>query len=401
MFTLSLPPTVEESLAALRQAATSPELPADGRVISTVQSWSAIAKAEERAVAAPTDAPKPPLSWVDIVFEKDGAALADSRKVAEVFGKRHYNVLRDIDALLADANPQNRVLASFFEERSAPRPGGGRALREFHMTRDGFSLLAMGFTGKRALEFKLGFIQAFNAMEAELHRRMEEDYARTIKEQEKALAEQAAKLGGHITDLSLERDKAERERKGIADRLSGVKEKLRATEEKLGRTNGELTVLQATPKQTVPELLRQLAEKPSSHIAVSRAAHEAKEGRQSVQARWVAELKSGRWRRSGSHYGAGQLALTLGPTETSRRPVPTHRLARPSAPFDGDQPNNLRPVRANARTDPAANDQPTRPPSRTRPHPRTNKNSLRRSRPIRPAETSAPVRRRPSELPLT
>ena len=182
--------------------------------------------------------PKPPLSWADIVFEKDGEAVADSRKVAEVFEKEHKDVLKRTYTLgdqlyLAG---QREWTERNFAPSSYTDPTG-RSLRCFHMTRDGFSLLAMGFTGKRALEFKLGFIQAFNAMEDELR------------------SQHIKKLSGHITDLSLERDKAVTERKGIADRFSGVQSKLRLTEEALERTKGELAEIQAAPKPSVPELL--------------------------------------------------------------------------------------------------------------------------------------------------
>lgn len=80
--------------------------------------------------------------------------FANSRDVAEYFGKRHDHVLRDIDTLLAT----EPACAPNFGETSAqvPMPRGGvRLERAFDMTRDGFTLLAMGFTGKRALEFKL------------------------------------------------------------------------------------------------------------------------------------------------------------------------------------------------------------------------------------------------------
>lgn len=199
-------------------------------------------------VAPPSEveASKPPLSWADIVFEKDGVPMADSRKVAEVFGKEHRNVLRAVDKLLPDLGewgPLNFEQGVFYTPVT-----GDQGYRHFVMTRDGFSLLAMGFTGKRALEFKLGFIQAFNAMEDELR------------------SQHIKKLSGHITDLSLERDKAVLERKGIADRFSGLQAKLRVTEETLERSKGELAVLNEAPKPTVPELLRQLAARSTPHL---------------------------------------------------------------------------------------------------------------------------------------
>lgn len=88
-----------------------------------------------------------------------------SRQVAEVFEKRHDNVLRDIENLKKD-------LLNFEEiyiESEVP-DSYGRKQKAYLITRDGFSLLVMGFTGEKALKWKLEYIQAFNAMENELKR---------------------------------------------------------------------------------------------------------------------------------------------------------------------------------------------------------------------------------------
>lgn len=106
-----------------------------------------------------------------VVFTKNGEVFANSRDVAEFFGKEHRDVLRAIDNLLQQA-PEMRVrnFAQTVSER--PNPSGGASIqsRSFNMDRDGFTLLAMGFTGGKALKWKLRYIEAFNAMEAELRR---------------------------------------------------------------------------------------------------------------------------------------------------------------------------------------------------------------------------------------
>ena len=86
--------------------------------------------------------------------------VTTSRQVAEHFGKRHDNVMRNIDALKTEAS-------SFFIE-SSYKDGTGRTLKQYLLTRDGFTLLAMGFTGSKALAFKLQYIEAFNTMESAL-----------------------------------------------------------------------------------------------------------------------------------------------------------------------------------------------------------------------------------------
>ena len=70
-------------------------------------------------------------------------------KVAEVFGKRHKHVLDTIEALKAE----NSALTHMFYKTSY-KAGTGKSYPMYLMNRDGFSLLVMGFTGKRALEWK-------------------------------------------------------------------------------------------------------------------------------------------------------------------------------------------------------------------------------------------------------
>lgn len=99
---------------------------------------------------------------VPVVTLKDGIAFANSRDVAEFFDKRHDNVLRDIAALMSGG-----VLN--FEETLHTHPQNGRTYRSYDMTKDGFTLLAMGFTGPKALQFKLAYIAAFNELEQKAH----------------------------------------------------------------------------------------------------------------------------------------------------------------------------------------------------------------------------------------
>ncbi|MEA4805134.1 phage regulatory protein/antirepressor Ant [Acetobacterium wieringae] len=95
------------------------------------------------------------------ITNKDGKLTVSSREVAERFEKRHDHVLRDVEALL-DQNP--KLGADYFIE-SSYKAGTGKPYKQYELTRDGFSLLAMGFTGAKALEWKLKFIEAFNKME--------------------------------------------------------------------------------------------------------------------------------------------------------------------------------------------------------------------------------------------
>lgn len=93
----------------------------------------------------------------------EGKILASSREVAERFEKESRNVVRDIKNLTA----QNCAVKNMFIE-STYKNSRGKEYPMYLMDRDGFSLLVMGFTGKKALEWKLKYIDAFNRMEEKL-----------------------------------------------------------------------------------------------------------------------------------------------------------------------------------------------------------------------------------------
>lgn len=98
------------------------------------------------------------------LFNQDGKILANSREVAEKFEKNHDKVCRDIRKLLK-SQPTKLAIEFIESEYISDR---GRTYTEFLMTRNGFSLLCMGFTGEKALEWKLKYIDAFNKMEETL-----------------------------------------------------------------------------------------------------------------------------------------------------------------------------------------------------------------------------------------
>ncbi len=105
------------------------------------------------------------------VFVQGGEVLASSRDVAAFFEKQHAHVLRDIDHLIHQEPSLAQGQLSKFGELFIDvevNNGATRKFRIFNMNRDGFSLLAMGFTGPRALKWKLAYIRAFNLMEAAL-----------------------------------------------------------------------------------------------------------------------------------------------------------------------------------------------------------------------------------------
>ena len=135
-----------------------------------------------------------------------GTPVTDSQKVANAFGKEHRSLLRTIRDILGSA--QNCAHANWFYE-STYMDVQGKPRPMFVMNRDGFSLLAMGLTGARAMQFKVGFIEQFNQMEAIVKEvvqrpavpqtlsealRLAADQAERIEQQERQLEEQRPRV---------------------------------------------------------------------------------------------------------------------------------------------------------------------------------------------------------------
>lgn len=95
-----------------------------------------------------------------IVFENNNEAVTSSRLVAEYFHKRHDTVIRAIENLNCseEFNRHNFAEITYTDSRGRKQP-------EYLMTKDGFTILAMGFTGAKAMQFKESYINAFNKME--------------------------------------------------------------------------------------------------------------------------------------------------------------------------------------------------------------------------------------------
>lgn len=105
-----------------------------------------------------------------LVTSYNGVLVADSLEVADRFGKSHKNVLQTINNTITNlaaefsatnAEPEDYFILAEYQNR-------GKTYRKYLLTRDGFSLLVMGFTGPAALHWKLLYIEAFNKMEQAL-----------------------------------------------------------------------------------------------------------------------------------------------------------------------------------------------------------------------------------------
>jgi len=96
----------------------------------------------------------------ELVYLKADEAKTDSLQVAEYFHKNHQHVLEKIDKIVVE----NSTTKSMFKF-STYKANDNQMHRICYMNRDGFTLLAMGFNGKKAMEWKLKYIEAFNQME--------------------------------------------------------------------------------------------------------------------------------------------------------------------------------------------------------------------------------------------
>ena len=109
--------------------------------------------------------PIPAIDFSNMVQLENGQAVTTSLSVAEYFGKRHGDVLRKIERVKADCSPEfsqrNFASADYIDEQGKPRP-------MFNLTKDGWIMVVMGFTGAAAAAVKEAFIAAFNWMQEQL-----------------------------------------------------------------------------------------------------------------------------------------------------------------------------------------------------------------------------------------
>lgn len=111
----------------------------------------------------------PVFDFREMVTPINGKVITTSHKVAQYFGKRHANILRDIKRVITDCSAEfgrlNFELADYIDEQGKIRP-------MYRITKDGWMMLVMGFTGKAATAIKESYIAAFNWMTEQLSRRM-------------------------------------------------------------------------------------------------------------------------------------------------------------------------------------------------------------------------------------
>lgn len=154
----------------------------------------------------------------ELVFKSDnGEIVTTSLKVAETFNKDHARVLRDIRDLACseEFRQGNFAESSYLNNQNREQP-------LIIMSKDGFTLLAMGYTGKKAMNFKESYIAAFNSMEKALKEQVKpKSHLEILVESAQALLEQSKRIEKVESRLdAMEREREENTRQLLAAKVS-------------------------------------------------------------------------------------------------------------------------------------------------------------------------------------
>ena len=168
----------------------------------------------------------------DVVITRNnyGELVVTSRQVAEDFEKRHSDVLDKISGLIREIEPTENSARYFINSFYVDAKGEKR--KECLLTRDGFSLLVMGFTGSKALQWKLKYIEAFNKMEQAIKgqaKRLSTEemlelqfrYAKEVKEEVKELKEDFEDLRDNLPLLGVDCDEITGLIKKVCTKVTG------------------------------------------------------------------------------------------------------------------------------------------------------------------------------------
>lgn len=139
-----------------------------------------------------------------MITERDGIPVTTSRAVAEQFGKTHAHLLRDIEKLKQDLEQtdEGKAFSQSNFGLSTGLDSRGKEQPIYTLTRDGFTLLAMGFTGAKAVQFKVAYINAFNRMERLIRGGGVSAPAPALKSIERRLEALEQATGAQTADLS-------------------------------------------------------------------------------------------------------------------------------------------------------------------------------------------------------
>jgi Rha family phage regulatory protein len=181
-----------------------------------------------------------------VVVVKDGRVFATTRDIAALFGKRHDHVLDTVRKIVGKTTTpdfsgvgQNQHVNAWFREYRWV-DGIGKEQTAYEVTEEGFSLLAMGFTGEKALEFKIRLIRRFKELEAQVRAQAAPPAADLFGAPAPVIAESLGRkarseVGGIVNALNRAREREHREwltatlradREGIANELLATKSRV-------------------------------------------------------------------------------------------------------------------------------------------------------------------------------
>lgn len=157
----------------------------------------------------------------EVVFEvANDRAFTTSLSVSEVFNKQHKHILAKIAEIPADFREPNFRLT----ERKAKFGAVVRSEPYYEMTKDGFVLLAMGFTGEKAYKFKIEYINAFNRMADEIKQLKFEAYVNKIAELDAVLIDKTKRHRREISGYKGKLTQANNEIVALRRDLASVKD---------------------------------------------------------------------------------------------------------------------------------------------------------------------------------
>ena len=157
-----------------------------------------------------------------VITRKDGELVVTSRQVAEDFEKEHSKVIRTIEHLFQGIAKSGDTPSKYFIMDSYENEQNKQKYIQYLITQRGFSLLVMGFTGEKALQWKLKYIEAFNKMEqaiknpyAHLSKEVQAIFALDHKQQQLAVEVKELKEGMPLFNVECKEIQAAVKRKGV------------------------------------------------------------------------------------------------------------------------------------------------------------------------------------------
>ena len=157
-----------------------------------------------------------------VVTRKDGELVVTSRQVAEDFEKEHSKVIRTIENLFQGIAKNGDTPSKYFIMDSYENEQNKQKYIQYLITQRGFSLLVMGFTGEKALQWKLKYIEAFNKMEqaiknpySHLSKEVQAIFALDHKQQQLAVEVKELKEGMPLFNVECKEIQAAVKRKGV------------------------------------------------------------------------------------------------------------------------------------------------------------------------------------------